>query len=166
MLGGRVGQERADKEYAGTHHGTAQRVCSCRQTRFPHPTPRGGWFPARRNDMAPRNGNSSRHDQYTTHGVLAAANTTGPAGLGSGRLMAKARRRGDLPTVTNKQHTEGTCQVGPCSRTPPLEKVDDRRRGRRLYLVRVESVCALLCSPLRLLCTEGQLVCPAVTAGS
>ena len=93
----------------------------------------GGWFSARCHSMAPRNGNSSRHYQCTTHGVLAAANTTGPAGLGSGRLMAKARRRGDLPTVTDKQHTEGTHQVGPCSRTPPLEKADNRRR-QRLHL--------------------------------
>ena len=94
-------------------------------TRFPHPAPRGGWFPARHHGMVPRNGNSSRHNQHTTHGVLAAANTTGPAGLGPGRLTAKARRRGDLPAVTNQQHTEGTHQVGPCPRTPPLEKADD-----------------------------------------
>ena len=39
---------------------------------------------------------------------------------------------------------------------------DAVRWRRRLHLVRVEPVCALLCPPLRLLCTVGQLVCPAV----
>lgn len=48
--------------------------------------------------------------------------STGPARPGTGRQMAEARKRGDLPAVANQQCTEGTHQVGPCH---------ERRRSKK-----------------------------------
>ena len=79
--------------------------------------------------------------------------STGPARPGTGRQMAEARKRGDLPAVANQQCTEGTHQVGPhherrrskkrttLTLTPSLAS-PRRRRHRRPETVRAWSTCA------------------------